>query len=235
MLSTKLPAPKIKLRQKASSRNFYYDLPVLIRRNILLYLLIDRDQLIEVIKNDPSLFNEQNGFYLKEFCTAIDGEFSKTCVPQNFSVSREIEKVQSTNPVSEILIQMIQSPSYGIVCRQIHLTRALSEVGLQQRSDSKLCTDWVAGKLESSWNLTRVVDMCCEMKWLYDHTNYRRNLRRALDRARDEMYDSCDSDDEYHEFDFNSIEAMVRAEVLKVKPIPAKFPWLKRKRIDSSF
>jgi hypothetical protein len=222
---TKLPAPQIKLRQKsAHTRNFYNDLPLSIRRNIVLFLIADQIQLIEIVTTDATLFDGE--FYWKEFCTAISLEFSKVQLPGIREFVQKLKNVKKSD-----VLQLIQATPYGVASRQLQLTRALSEVGLRQRPDSKLCVGWISGKLDPSWNLQRVVNMCCEMEWLYRHTNYARNLRRALDRARDEMYDTGgdDSDDEYREFDYNSIEATVRAQVLKINPVPVKLPWLKAK------
>ena len=129
-----------------------------------------------------------------------------------------------------------QSVEYKRECRTSQLAVALAEVGLTQRSDSRICTGWVNGHL--NWTLKEVVDMCCRMKWLYEHTNYKKRLNKAIQEARDNWSGGEeDSDDYYGEdgyVDVEQISKEVQAEVLSKHPIPEILPWLKNKKKDKN-
>ena len=96
------------------------------------------------------------------------------------------------------------------------LVDAMEAVGLEIRDDSKLCDGYIEGTL--GWTLQDVVDMCCEMHWLYNYTNYPTQLDKRLQKARENRY----------YFDYEEVEYYVRRRVFKKHGgIPTVYPWLK--------
>jgi hypothetical protein len=54
--------------------------------------------------------------------------------------------------------------------REIKLRKALSDMGLSYRYDSKLCGKYIIGTLGKDWTLDKVVNRMCEVKYLYEYT-----------------------------------------------------------------
>lgn len=53
------------------------------------------------------------------------------------------------------------------------LSEALIREGIEFREDSQLCNKYVNGELEESWTLESVVRRMCEMRFLFEYTNFR--------------------------------------------------------------
>ena len=201
----------IKLTLKTMDKFKYLELPLHVRKLVLTNLKNDPDQLLILIKSDPELFKHENDYFWLSFFDA------KCC------------KVKS---IEDQVYSACQSVEYKRECRTSQLAVALAEVGLTQRSDSRICTGWVNGHL--NWTLKEVVDMCCRMKWLYEHTNYKKRLNKAIQEAMENWSGGEEDSDGYVEIDEDEIDVEqiskeVQAEVLSKHPIPKILPWLKKK------
>ena len=108
--------------------------------------------------------------------------------------------------------------------RTAELKAALEMEGLELRSDSKLCQNYVDNKLHESWTIKAVVAMCAEMRWLHNHTNYPQLLKEAV-------HDMAEQIAEYegwhgaHQKAYDEVEPDVRRQVLLKNPKPPIFPW----------
>lgn len=66
--------------------------------------------------------------------------------------------------------------------RLADLSAALTQVGLQFREDSHLCKKFADGTLEESWTLETVVRRMCEMRYLFEYTDFPRFYPMVKDR-----------------------------------------------------
>jgi hypothetical protein len=111
--------------------------------------------------------------------------------------------------------------------RRSELSNELQKVGLKIRNDSKLCENYIDGSLSNEWSLKKVVDMCCEMHWLYNYTNYKKKLNRSLNNE----IEICKSwDGRYYFSDiYDDVEPTVRNKIIKENGgLPIVYPWLKK-------
>lgn len=76
--------------------------------------------------------------------------------------------------------------------RKEELRKRLNEHGLDIRSDSMFCTEYIEHNLRT---LQEVVDMMCEMDWFFKNTNYRNVLKMSRRSWYNEDYQS---NDKYH-------------------------------------
>ena len=63
--------------------------------------------------------------------------------------------------------------------RQNKLVKELSELGLELRSDSSLCKDFIAG--ETVMSVEAVCAEMATMHWLHSHTTYQSDLEKCVD------------------------------------------------------
>lgn len=108
------------------------------------------------------------------------------------------------------------------------LSDALKEKGLQIRSDSKLCDGFIDGTLGSKWTLKNVVEMCCEMKWLFEHTSYKEELDQEVQElGREYKRDGWVSWGQAFREAFDDAEPGIRRSILKRSEV---FPWVNGNR-----
>ena len=65
------------------------------------------------------------------------------------------------------------------ITRKNILEKALTDMGLTLRMDSKLCYCYVNGQTGPEWDVHRVVHECSVMHWLYNFTNYQERCEFA--------------------------------------------------------
>ena len=63
--------------------------------------------------------------------------------------------------------------------RQSVLVKELAELGLELRSDSSLCRDFIAG--ETAMSVEAVCTEMATMHWLHSHTSYQSDLEQCVD------------------------------------------------------
>lgn len=63
--------------------------------------------------------------------------------------------------------------------RKSELENGLEKVGLTLRFDSKLCYCFINNQTGPEWTVESVVQECCVMHWLYNHTNYQKRCDHA--------------------------------------------------------
>jgi len=56
--------------------------------------------------------------------------------------------------------------------RMYDLKTELKRYGCEFREDSNLCKKYVDGTLEESWDMDKIVTRMCEMKFLFEYTNF---------------------------------------------------------------
>lgn len=128
--------------------------------------------------------------------------------------------------------------------RRKQLELALAKVNMKIRSDSKLCSGFINGRLDPHQDLDYVVDMCQEMRWLFEHTPYKKTLDKAVKAYAEQLYYNSFEEDEYgyeygySEYDgfgearheaWETVEPEVRKNILKKYPKPSVYPWMRKK------
>jgi hypothetical protein len=114
--------------------------------------------------------------------------------------------------------------------RTEELKTALEKVGLELRSDSRLCQGYIENKLDQEWTLDEIVSMCAEMRWLYQYTDYKKKLDQAVqDEA--EAIAEWEGWHGAHRKAYDEVEPEVRHKVLKSHPKPSIWPWQQNKTI----
>lgn len=115
--------------------------------------------------------------------------------------------------------------------RKKDLEDAMKKQGLLIRSDSQLCQNFILGTLDKMWTLNDVVDMCGEMKWLFEYTPYKKILdetvkqdAKGFRKFKGYSWSIC------YQIAFEECEPIIREEILKKYPKPTKWPWLKQKK-----
>jgi hypothetical protein len=109
--------------------------------------------------------------------------------------------------------------------RRAELKAALENEGLELRADSKLCQGYIENKLEKDeWTIQEIVSMCGEMRWLFNHTDYKKQLKENVDVNAAEIakYEGWHN---AHKEAYEDVEPWVRKQVLKAYPKPAIYPW----------
>ncbi len=91
--------------------------------------------------------------------------------------------------------------------RKTALLQAIENNNLTYREDSYLYTGFISGELNSEWNLDKIIRRMCEMKWLFEYTNFK------------EFYIL-----EKKNMTFDGAEA----QVIKQYPYPKSWPWNKK-------
>jgi len=198
---------------------FFLLLPRTYKLYVLKHLLYFPEQLVAICTYIPSLLENtaQLNFFWQKMIDAdmlhnvyLLSEFGDESI--NFDIITK----------GRIYVSSISSDHYKVKCRAKHLTDALNKIGLNIRHDSKLCHNWIDGTAEEWWTLDLVVNMCATMRWLYDYTPYRAELRKAIDaETREDAYKLC--------------EPMVKSSILKKHPKPAVWPWMKKKFVTITY
>ena len=62
--------------------------------------------------------------------------------------------------------------------KRASLVAALGAIGLELREDSRLCKNYENGELSPEWTLDRVVQVCAEMHFLHNYTDYPQRFRQ---------------------------------------------------------
>lgn len=111
--------------------------------------------------------------------------------------------------------------------RRNELKEAMSKKKLKIRSDSRLCDNYINGTLNKEWTLDDVVDMCCEMHWLYNYTNYKKRLDKELS---EEINFYKEWGERYHfPTVYEDVESDIREEIIEDNGgYPNIWPWLKK-------
>lgn len=107
--------------------------------------------------------------------------------------------------------------------RKESLVKELSLKLLPLRHDSRLCSSYIYGQLGNDWDMSRVVDECCLMHWLYNYTAYPLKMREAY------MYFSTilTSGRSVHEFIKHNVQPHIKGQtVVSQGGIPSHWPWL---------
>lgn len=110
-----------------------------------------------------------------------------------------------------------------ITRRKEELVKELSRKLLPLRHDSRLCSSYVYGQLGDEWDLSRVVNECCTMHWLYTYTAYPLKMREAY------MYFSTilTSGKSVHEFIKHNVQPHIKGQIIFTHGgIPSTWPWL---------
>ena len=109
--------------------------------------------------------------------------------------------------------------------RRTELIKALSKVGLELRSDSKLCDGWINNSItdyrrrtDNSWTIGSVVNRMCQMRYLFDYCNMDECLQIAYEEQQDELENGYFPDSSV----FDDAEYLA----LKGNCYPKVFPWL---------
>jgi hypothetical protein len=110
------------------------------------------------------------------------------------------------------------------VDRKQELIQAMNKVGLKVRHDSRLCQKYINYKLDNTWTLDKVVNMCCEMEWLFNYTNYKQLLDEKL---YDSKHQHQHQPKEEWRVYFENCDKEVRNEVFENYGKPNKWPWIK--------
>ena len=81
-----------------------------------------------------------------------------------------------------------------------------------------MCQGYIDGTLEDDWTIDEIVDMCMEMRWLFEYTDYKTELDKAIRREK-----------EIHGFFvYDETEPFVREKVInKWGGKPEVMPWQK--------
>jgi uncharacterized membrane protein YgcG len=74
--------------------------------------------------------------------------------------------------------------------RHLELGEALSSVGVTLHPGSKVCSSYISGHLNCSWDIPRIVGLMCEMKFLFEHTNYKFLCSRYCETLAQEIFHS---------------------------------------------
>lgn len=101
--------------------------------------------------------------------------------------------------------------------RKSELVDAMNQYHLVIRSDSKLCEGYIDGTIKN-WTLPQIVERMCQMKYLYEHTNF------------SDEYDSVRKDMYYYGDYPSSEEIFDTAEhniLSKCGGYPKIYPWMK--------
>src|SRR5207247_2327604 len=102
--------------------------------------------------------------------------------------------------------------------RRKELITVLAKLKIKIRDDSKLCSNYINGKMNEYWTLDRVVHRMCEMKYLFDYCHMRDFLREASE------YRYDDNDNEYG---IDSIFDIAEQKALEeYGDYPKKWPWM---------
>ena len=163
---------------------FFLLLPITYKLYVLEFLHYYPEYLIMICGYIPSLLentNQINCFWLDMYFS--DRIFVRKHASTPKRRAKIIKKCSSNNTTfGSIYIDTINNREnyYDRTCRTIHLTNALAKIGLTIRGDSRLCENWINKEIETKWTLDSVVDMCAEMRWLYDHTPYKRELDNKI-------------------------------------------------------
>lgn len=110
--------------------------------------------------------------------------------------------------------------------RKNELIAKLGEQGLVMRADSNLCSGYIYGTLDNSWNLEKIVDMVGEMKWLFEYTPYKTVLDNTVQNVYRDEHDYGNWGGRSYRQIFEQEEKKVRKDILKKYPKPDRWPWL---------
>ena len=93
------------------------------------------------------------------------------------------------------------------------LINALSDHGLELRTDSKLCQQYIDGEL-TEWTLEAVVQRMCQMKYLYDYCD----MDQAYQEAREKQIEELNAG--Y----FPDCSIFDQAEMIALEKVQGKYP-----------
>ena len=107
--------------------------------------------------------------------------------------------------------------------RKKELKKKLSKKGLDLRPDSKLCEEYINGKIKDV-PIEVIVDRMCQMKYLYDYCNmdhYLKKIKKLRNRTNYKKY-------EYESYIsvFDEAELMALEKYGKKGDYPKRWPWL---------
>jgi hypothetical protein len=105
--------------------------------------------------------------------------------------------------------------------REEALVKALKEASLELREDSYLCSQYIAGRLEKDWTVSKIVRRMGEMKYLHEEMDY----KKFLQMGRKEK--DADSDDESRVSEWAERLALL---TLLGGAYPEVFPWEEKKK-----
>lgn len=120
-------------------------------------------------------------------------------------------------------IEDIEDNKETIKQRKEKLIEELAVKLLPLRHDSRLCSSYIYGQLCNDWDVSRVVNECCLMHWLYNYTTYPFQMREAY------MYFSTilTSGKSVHEFIKHNVQPHIKGQtVVSHGGIPSHWPWL---------
>ena len=116
--------------------------------------------------------------------------------------------------------------------RKAELENALEKVGLSLRFDSKLCYCFINGQTGSEWTVESVVQECCLMHWLYNHTNYPKRCEHACNMESQLRY--FNNRRQFLSFMRKNIFPQIKDSIIKENNgLPSQWPWLVSKPIPT--
>jgi hypothetical protein len=112
------------------------------------------------------------------------------------------------------LVQKPRNTTNPRETRRLKLTKALGEAGLVLRSDSKYCWKYINS---GSGKIDEIVHRMCEMKFLFEYTDMREELKRVSKGQEEELeagyFPDCSVFDEAED------------NIIRKTPYPEIFPW----------
>ena len=195
--------PEYKLIYKTTAKNKYY--------------LTDKDiNLLECFKTIGS-----NGYSKHSEVTLIReiDVINYFCEKHNISedkLDKTLEKLEKIKQKKSDKIKLTKEQKRKE--RKKDLISALKKVGLEFRTDSKLCNGFIDGTIKD-WDIKKIVKRMCQMKFLYDYANMDYYFIKAKKNQSEELNAGY----------FPDMSVFEQAEMYALNKIggyPKKWPWL---------